>query len=79
MLACELCVLDDKTYSKPKWIKKIIVWLWCPDYLSSLFCKDSDPWWFVATMTMHAKWMYHNLTQGIRRMKTFTMYKKWYC
>ena len=72
MLACQLCVLDDKTDSKSKWVKKIIVWLCCPDYLSSLFCEDSDPWWFAAIMTMHAKRMYHTLTQGIS-IKTFTM------
>ena len=73
MLACQLCVLDDKTDSKLKWVKKILAWLCYPDYLSSLFCEDSDPRWFAATMTMHAKWMYHTLTQEIRRMKTFTM------
>ena len=76
MLSCQLCVLDDKTDSKSKWVKKKIVWLCCPDYQSSLFCEDSNPWWFAATMAMHAMWMYHILTQGIRIMKTFTMYIK---
>ena len=75
MLACQLCVPDDMTYSKSKWVKEIIVWLCCPDYLSSLFCEDSDPWCFAATITMYAKWMYRNLTQGIRRLKTFTITK----
>ena len=25
-------------------------------------------------MTMHAKWMYHTLTQGIRTIKSFSKY-----
>ena len=48
MLARQLCVLDDKTDSKSKWVKKLIVWLYCPNYLSSLFCEDFDPWCFAA-------------------------------
>ena len=75
MLPCQLCVLDDKTDSKSKWAQKTIVWLYYPDYLSSLFCEDSNPWWFAATMTIHAKWVYRTLTQGIRRLKTLTCTK----
>ena len=29
-------------------------------------------------MTMPANWMWHDLTQGIRTIETFTMYKKCY-
>ena len=32
MLASHLCVFDHKT-SKSKWVKKLIAWLCCPDYL----------------------------------------------
>ena len=80
MLASRLCVLDDKTDSKSKWVKKapsVVV-------LSGLSIQ-LNLWRFRSVMlcrnlkTMHAKWMYHALTQGIRRMKTFTMYKKCYC
>ena len=69
MLACQLCALDDKTDSKSKWVKKIIAWLCCPDYLSSLFCKDSDAWWFAAIMTMHAKWMYPPFLKELEKWK----------
>ena len=30
-------------------------------------------------MTMHAKWMWYALTEGIRTIKTFTKYEKCYC
>ena len=34
MLASQLCVFDDETDSKSKWVKKLIVLLCClPDYL----------------------------------------------
>ena len=33
MLASQLCVFDDKTDSVSKRVKKLIVWLCCPDYL----------------------------------------------
>ena len=37
MLASQLCLFDDKTDSKSKLVKKLIVWL-C--YLHSLFCNE---------------------------------------
>ena len=34
MLASQLCVFDDKTDPKSKWVKKLIViWLCCVDYV----------------------------------------------
>ena len=70
-----MCLMIRLIQNQNEWKKKI-VWLCCPDYQSSLFCEDSNPSWFAATMAMHAKWMYHILTQGIRIMETFTMYIK---
>ena len=72
MLASQLCVLDDKADSNSISKKNHSMVVLSGLSLSSSFCEDFDPW-FAATMTVHAKWMYHTLTQGIRRMKTFTM------
>ena len=33
MLARQLCVFDDKTDLKSKWVKKLILWFCCPNYL----------------------------------------------
>ena len=33
MLASQLFLFDVKTDSKSKWVKKLIVWLSCSDYL----------------------------------------------
>ena len=33
MLASQLCVYDDKTDLKWKWVRKLIVLLCCPNYL----------------------------------------------
>ena len=37
MLASQLCVFDNQTNLKWKWVKKLIVWLCCPNYLVYLW------------------------------------------
>ena len=82
MLASQLCVFDDKTDLKSKWVKKKTHSMDVLSELSSLFvkisiCDDSSRNLF--NDMMHAKWMCHALTQGIRTIKTFIQYKKCYC
>ena len=71
----------DKTDSKLKWVGEPIAWFCCPGRLfwgifaalrfySLMLCSD--------LMMVHAKRMYHTLTQGIRTIKSFTEYKKCY-
>ena len=80
MLASQLCVFDDKTDSKSKWVKKthsmvvlsglsieFILWR----FRSVMLCRN--------LMTMHAKWMYNALTQGITTTKISSKYKKCHC
>ena len=76
----KLCVFDGKTDSKSKLVEKRIVWLCCLDYVvyfvKILICDALC----CNLMTMHAKWMWHSLTQGIRTIKAFIKYKKcYYC
>ena len=59
MLAHQLCVFDDKADSKSKWVKKLIVWLCCLNYLLVYL------WRYQSEM----------ITQGIRTIKTFIKYK----
>ena len=80
MLASHLCLLGNKTDSKSKWVKRthsmvvlfglyieFILWR----FRSVMLCRN--------LMTMHAKWMYNALTQGITTIKIFSKYKKCYC
>ena len=80
MLASQLCVFHEKTDPKSKWVKKthsmvvlsglsieFILWR----FRSAMLCRN--------LMTMHAKWMYNALTQGITTIKIFSKYKKCYC
>ena len=65
MLARQLCVFDDKTDSKSKWVKKLIIWLYCSVYLT-YFVKNSTCDTLLQFNGDYAKWMSHALTQGIR-------------
>ena len=80
MLASHLCLLGNKTDPKSKWVKRthsmvvlfglyieFILWR----FRSVMLCRN--------LMTMHAKWMYNALTQGITTIKIFSKYKKCYC
>ena len=75
MLASQLCVFDDKTDSKPKVVKKHIVWLCCLKYLVYLWRYRFVIWSLCnleicLMIMMHAEWMCHALTQRIRTTKT---------
>ena len=46
LLACQLCAIDDKTDSNSKWVKKLTIWLCCPNdlvyfwrYQSVMLCR----------------------------------------
>ena len=79
MLASQLCVFDDRTDLKWKWVEKThsmdVLF-----QLSCLFVKisicDALPSRILFNDVMHAKWMCHALTRGIRTIKTFLKYKK---
>ena len=84
MLASHICAFDDKTDLKCKWVRKLIAWLCCPNYLvyleryRSVTCDALSSCNLFNDM-MHAKWTCHALTQGIRTIKTLIKYKKCYC
>ena len=80
MLASQLCVFDDKTDLKWKWVKKTHSMVVLSE-LSSLFVKISISDALLSRNLFNDmnKWMCHALTQGIRTIKTFIKYKKCYC
>ena len=65
-------MFDDKTDSKSKWVKKLIVWLCCPE-LSSIFVKTS----ICDALSLHGLFSVISecVTQGIRIIETFLDYK----
>ena len=77
MLVSQLCVFDDESDSKSKWVKKHILWLCCPKYLVYLWVKISISIWDMVVVNlhicliimMHAKWMCNALTQRTRTIK----------
>ena len=70
MLASQLCVFDDKTDLKWKWVKKIIVWLCFPNYLVYLWrCQSvmlSRCTICLMILCMHCECVMPYLTQEIR-------------
>ena len=74
MLASQLCVFDDRTDLKWKWVKKTHS-IDLLSGLSSLFVKtsicDALSSRDLFNDMMLAKWMCHALTRGIRIIKTF--------
>ena len=81
MLASQLCVFDDRTDLKWKWVEKLIVRFCCPNYLVYVMISICDALLSrnLFNDMMHAKWMCHDLTQGIRTINTFIKHIKGYC
>ena len=70
--------MTGRTDSKSKWVKTLIVWLCCLDYLVyfvKISIRDALPQLNDDTCKVNVSRILE-CTQGIRRMKTFTMHKK---
>ena len=81
MLASQLCVFDEQSGSKSKWVKahSMVVFSESSSLFVKILVSDALLSRDLFNDIIHAKWICHTLTQGIRRIKTFIKYKKYYC